>query len=59
MIADTAKDLRAVALAAHDASGYFPALYSRVTVRIGASIEAGTFADGPGLDRFATRFASH
>ena len=59
MIADTAKDLRARALAAADASGYFPALYSRVTARIGASIEAGAFADGPGLDRFATRFASH
>ncbi len=59
MIADTAKDLRAAALAAGDASGYFPALYSRVTARIGASIEEGTFADGPGIDRFATRFASH
>ena len=59
MIADTAKELRAMALAAGDASGYFPALYSRVTARIGASIEAGTFADGPGIDRFATRFASH
>ena len=59
MIADTAKDLRTVALAAGDASGYFPALYSRVTARIGASIDEGTFADGPGIDRFATRFASH
>jgi hypothetical protein len=59
MIADTAKDLRAVALAAGDASGYFPALYSRVTARIGASIAEGTFVDGPGIDRFATRFASH
>jgi hypothetical protein len=59
MISDTANDLRAMALAAGDASGYFPALYSRVTARIGASIEAGTFADGPGLDRFATTFASH
>jgi Family of unknown function (DUF5995) len=59
MIADTARDLRAMALAAGDASGYFPALYSRVTARIGASIADGAFADGPGLDRFATRFASH
>ena len=59
MIADTANDLRAVARAATDASGYFPALYSRVTDRIGASIVAGTFADGPGIDRFATGFASH
>jgi hypothetical protein len=59
MINDTANELRAAALAAHDASGYFPALYSRVTARIGAAIEAGAFEDGPGLDRFATRFASH
>ena len=59
MIADTAKELRAAAIAAGDASGYFPALYSRVTERIGVSIEDGTFEDGPRLDRFATRFASH
>jgi hypothetical protein len=59
VIADTAKDLRAAALAAGDGSGYFPALYSRVTGRIGASIKAGTFDDGPLLDRFATQFASH
>jgi len=59
MIADTARDLRAAALAAGDASGYFPALYSRVTERIGASIKAGKFDDGPLLDRFATQFASH
>ena len=59
MIADTARDLREVARAAGDASGYFPALYARVTERIGASIANGTFADGPGIDRFATGFASH
>jgi hypothetical protein len=59
MIADTAKDLRTAALAAGDASGYFPALYSRVTARIGASIDEGAFADRPAIDRFATRFASH
>jgi len=59
MIADTARDLRAAALAAGDASGYFPALYSVVTERIGASIKAGKFDDGPLLDRFATQFASH
>jgi hypothetical protein len=58
MIADTTRDLRAIALVATDASGYFAALYARVTARIVASIAAGTFADGPGLDRFATRFAS-
>jgi len=59
MITDTARDLRAAALAANDCSGYFPALYSRVTTRIGESIGKGTFDDGQALDRFATRFASH
>jgi len=59
MIVDTAKDLRGIALSAGDASGYFPALYARVTARIGTSIEEGKFTDGPGIDRFATRFASH
>jgi uncharacterized protein DUF5995 len=59
MIADTAGELRSLALAAGDASGYFPALYSRVTTRIGDAIAAGTFEDGPRTDRFATVFASH
>jgi len=58
MIADTARELRAAALAANDCSGYFPALYSRVTAKIGGSIANGTFEDGDRLDRFATRFAS-
>ncbi len=44
MIADTAKDLRGIALAASDASAYFAALYARVTTRIGESIVAGQFA---------------
>jgi hypothetical protein len=59
VIADTAAELRAIARAARDATGFFPALYSRVTARIGAAITAGTFADGPALDAFATRFANH
>jgi Family of unknown function (DUF5995) len=59
MIADTARELRSAALRASDASGYFPALYARVTDRVGASIDAGGFQDGPGLDRFATGFAAH
>jgi hypothetical protein len=36
-IAETAEELRAIASAADDASGYFPALYSRVTTRIAAA----------------------
>lgn len=58
MIVDTAAELRAIALGATDASGFFPALYSRVTSRIGTAVADGTFGDGPALDRFATRFAS-
>lgn len=57
MIGDTAAELRAVALAATDASGYFPALYSVVTSRIAAAIADGQFEDGPRMDRFATTFA--
>lgn len=58
MIADTARQLRSLAQAAGDASGYFPALYSRVTARIGDAIAAGSFEDGPRTDRFATVFAA-
>lgn len=54
----TAAELRTIALAASDASGFFPATYSRVTTRIGAAITDGTFTDGPALDEFATRFAA-
>jgi hypothetical protein len=58
VIDETAAELRRIALASTDATGYFAALYSRVTSRIGAAIRAGTFADGPALDAFATRFAT-
>ncbi|HEX9993644.1 MAG TPA: DUF5995 family protein [Acidimicrobiales bacterium] len=57
MIGETAAELRAVALAAPDASGHFPAMYSVVTARIAAAIEEGRFEDGPRMDRFATTFA--
>ena len=49
-IAETAAELRAVALAADDASGYFPALYSRVTRRVA---EAGI------ADELAVVFAGY
>ena len=49
-IAETAEELRAVALAADDATGYFPALYSRVTARVAAA----------GIDeRLTVTFASY
>jgi Family of unknown function (DUF5995) len=58
-IRSTAEQLRTVARAATDASGYFPAMYSRVTERIAVSIEDGRFADGDRMDVFATTFASY
>ncbi len=59
MIGETAAELRSIARSATDPTGYFPALYARVTGRVAASIEAGHFEDGPRMDRFATTFASY
>lgn len=59
MIAEVASELRAIARGANDASGYFPAMYSRVTGQIAASIARGDFEDGPRLDALATTFASY
>jgi hypothetical protein len=52
-------DLRTIARSAMDASGYFPAMYSCVTDRIAASIDAGRFDDGARMDAFACTFASY
>ena len=53
-----AGELRGLAMAATDAIGYFPALYSQVTNRISTSIQDGTFHDPAGMDGFACSFAS-
>ncbi|MBW3575837.1 MAG: hypothetical protein KY450_13520 [Actinobacteria bacterium] len=58
-IGDAAADLRRIARDAGDASGYFPALYARVTGRLADAIARSEFADGPGMDRFASTFASY
>ncbi len=58
MIRETAAELRTIAQSSRDASGYFPALYSRVTTQIAVSIERGEFADGNRMNVFATDFAS-
>lgn len=58
-IRSTTEQLRELALAATDASGYFPAMYARVTERIAVSIDNGRFADGERMDAFATTFASY
>ena len=55
----TAEDLRKIARAATDATGYFPAMYSCVTDRIADSIGHGGFADGGNVDEFASTFAAY
>jgi hypothetical protein len=55
----TADDLRAIARAATDASGYFPAMYACVTDNVGRSIQQGDFRDGPDVDTFACTFATY
>ncbi len=54
---DTIEALRSVALDADDASGYFAAMYARVTDRVQASIGDGRFGDGQRMATFARAFA--
>lgn len=58
MLAATIEELRAVALAADDASGYFPAMYARVTERIALAATDGRFAEPDAMLRFAGEFAA-
>lgn len=53
----TIERLRSVACDADDASGYFPAMYARVTDRVQTSIREGRFDDGDRMARFARTFA--
>ena len=57
MLSATIEQLRAVALGASDASGYFPAMYARVTERVQQATVDGRFGDGERMVRFATAFA--
>lgn len=57
MLDETVAELRSVALAADDATGYFPAMYARVTQRIGRAAADGRFEDAPGMVDFARSFA--
>jgi hypothetical protein len=59
MIDDTIKDLRNIASSAGDASGYFPALYVRVTEDIAAGIHDGKFDDGLRMEALVDTFASY
>jgi hypothetical protein len=56
-IAEVSRELRDIARAARDASGYFPALYAGVTDDVRAAIGAGHFGDGARMDAFACAFA--
>jgi hypothetical protein len=58
MLDETLDLLRAKALAATDAGGYFPALYARVTRRVMADAVAGRFNDGQRMAAFVGSFAA-
>lgn len=57
-IAEVASELREIARSAPDASGHFPALYSRVTQQIAESINRGEYENGQRMERFAVAFAA-
>lgn len=57
MLTETIEQLRAIALAADDASGYFPAMYARVTARIEEAARSRAFEDGARMEAFARAFA--
>lgn len=57
VLGPTIERLRSTALDADDASGYFAAMYARVTDRVQAAITEGRFGDGERMARFARTFA--
>jgi hypothetical protein len=57
VLSSTIERLRSVAREADDASGYFAAMYARVTDRVRTAIADGRFADGERMARFAHTFA--
>jgi hypothetical protein len=59
VIADVAEELRELARSSVDASGYFCAMYARVTSNIATSIAQGRFEDGERMERFASIFAGY
>ncbi len=58
MLTATIDQLRTVAATADDASGYFPAMYARVTDRVEQAAAGGGFDDGERMERFARTFAA-
>jgi hypothetical protein len=59
VLTETSSELRAVAAAATDAAGFFPALYSRVTAEVAVGIEEGRFEDGERMEHLAVTFAGY
>lgn len=57
MLGPTIDLVRAEALSADGADGYFAAMYARVTERVDHAIAAGRFGDGDGMAEFARTFA--
>jgi hypothetical protein len=57
MLTATIEELRSIALDADDASGYFPAMYARVTERIWIAAAADRFDDSGRMEDFARAFA--
>lgn len=57
MLSATIEELRSIALAATDASGYFAAMYARVTERIESAARDRAFDDGARMEAFARAFA--
>jgi hypothetical protein len=55
----TIEELRGVALAAEDASGYFAALYVRVTRDLARHVRARRFEDGARMEALADTFAGY
>ena len=58
MLDETIEELRTVALDADDASGYFPAMYARVTDRIRTEVSTDRFANPDAMATFARAFAA-
>jgi len=57
VIEQTAAELRDIALGADDATGYFAALYLRVTNDVADGIAHNRFEDGARMERFVDTFA--
>jgi Family of unknown function (DUF5995) len=57
VLAATIEELRSVALGSDDATGYFAALYARVTERVQIASGTGRFGDGQRMVTFARAFA--